>query len=72
MSIVRKSSALMPPSPTMNADFGLNFSRKTPSPLVFFSALLLTSMATTAPFLRSTKSTSLLRSRQIFLLGAVP
>ena len=63
-SIERKSSALIPPSPTIKADCGLKSLRNLSNPSVRFSALLFTSMATTEPFLRRTKSTSSSRSRQ--------
>ena len=46
----------MPPSPTINAACGLKSLRNLSNPSVRFSALLFTSMATTEPFLRKTKS----------------
>ena len=59
-SIERKSSALMPPSSTINADCGWNSLQNLSNPFVHFSALLFNPMATTEPFLRRTKFTSYL------------
>lgn len=57
-SIDMNSSALMPPSPTMNDDVGPKSPRNLSKPSVRFSALPLTSIATNEFFLRSMKSTS--------------
>ena len=61
-SIEKKSSALMPPSPTINDDFGLNICLNFSNPSVRFSALLFTSIATRELFFCRIKSTSSLRN----------